>query len=189
MSHRFGPRARSSSSAVMQWGPSLVVSVQRGTVTIATSQTAGTATITTVVMTNSRLRYLGATCITGNATADIANARLTFTNETTITATRNTSDVTATVTVSFEVIEYLPGTIKRVQRGTVATGSSSAITEVNPAKAELDWLGFTSTDTTSNSNQTALMPRVALASGTSVSSVDGGGTITQLSGWQVVEWN
>jgi hypothetical protein len=88
-----------------------IKSIQRGTITIAASATTGTATITSVDTAKSMCLFLGFTTTWDFASADNWRAsrlfpRVALTNGTTVTATRNSSDSTATVTVSYEVIEY-----------------------------------------------------------------------------------
>jgi hypothetical protein len=77
--------------------------IQRGTVTIASNQTSGTATITSVDTAKTELRHLGATgVVTGES--GFRN-RIALTNATTITATRASSNAD-TVTVGWELTEY-----------------------------------------------------------------------------------
>lgn len=152
MSHRFGPRTRvtgaGETARVSQWGQrSLVKSIQRGTVAIAAPATSNTATITAVVTGNTRLVFLGCSSTGTTTTATDMQASITLTNSTTITATR-TAGTTLNVTVRFEVIEYWPGVVRTVQRGTVtATAATSgtatlATTLQSTARATLDLLGF-----------------------------------------------
>jgi len=153
---------------VSLWGASsLIQSVQRGTIVIAALGTTNTATITAVNLANTRLVYDGHTCVTNNVTAAIGNAYVQLTNATTLTATRNTAS-TDTVTVAYEVLEYAPGIVKSVQRGTVVNGTPATITAVNTAKSELDYLGFISTNTVPNNNQTTINPYLVLTNATTV---------------------
>jgi len=77
--------------------------IQRGTITIASSQTTGTATITSVDPAKTELRWLGASsAISGEAAY---RNRITLTNATTITATRATS-TSDSVVISWELTEY-----------------------------------------------------------------------------------
>jgi len=79
-----------------------IASIQRGDIVIPALSLSATATIAAVVLARSALYLLG---VSGTAmtTAD-ALARLTLTNTTTITATRESA--TLAVTVSFMVIEF-----------------------------------------------------------------------------------
>lgn len=132
----------SLSSRLAQWSaPSIIKSVQRSTIAITGGTATATATITAVDPSNSRLVYLAVTSTDANAYTQYGWCGLTFTNATTITATRTST--LNTCTVSFEVIEYVPGVIKSVQRGTVSGGSTATITAITTTKASLAYLGHT----------------------------------------------
>src|SRR5687767_1621680 len=141
-------RSRSGGLFVLRNGievPSLVRSVQRGTISLAS--TSATATISAVNL--ARALIFTAYQDTGGVNAANRNAvRVELTNETTVTAYYDTS-VGQVANVSWEVIEYAFGVIRSVQRGTVATGggtsTTATITEVNMAKTFVHNLGFTST--------------------------------------------
>lgn len=126
--------------------PTVIKSIQRGTITIAAASLTNTATLSpTVDPANSLLHWLGesGTFSTSNRT-DPGWAGLTFTSGTTITATR--TDTNNPCTVSFEVIEYHPGILKSVQRGNkTLTGATTTvtITSVTTTKAMLEYLGHT----------------------------------------------
>ncbi len=161
---------------VSQWqNRSLVKSIQRGV-------TAGSAasTINAVVMANSRLRYLGHQ--NNNDTQDIDYALITFTNSTTITPSTNTAG--GLVGVSFEVIEYWPGVIKSIQRGTISKNTTATITAVDVNKSELDYLGGTTTDASLGDFGHVYLN---LTNSTTVTSSPSPAAVV-LSGFQVVEW-
>lgn len=183
---RLGNRTRllgsGASALVSQWFQrSRVKSLQRGTIAI-TGATSNTATITAAVLANSRLRFLGCIADNGSLASRQVLARLAFTNTTTITATVDTSPGANVTTVSFEVIEYWPGVIKSVQRGTVTT--TAAITAVNTAKSELDYLGNTTTVASADTSSGAYL---ALTNSTTVT-LTPGLSLGQVAGYQVVEW-
>lgn len=187
MSNRLGPRTRllgsGASARVSQWFQrSVVRSVQRGTIAI-TGATSNTATITSVDVGNSRLRLLSSNY---NATGSARQAlvRIALTNATTITATVNTSPAAETCTASFEIIEYWPGVIRSVQRGTIAVAGTATIAAVNTAKAELDYLGC---EDNSPSIAFNLQTYVVLTNGTTVTAFPGTNS-AQVTGFQVVEW-
>lgn len=169
---------------VSLWGQSsLIKSIQRGTIVIGSGATSNTTTIVVVDMGNTELRYLGCTCDTNNVTAAIGNASLVFTNATTLTITRITAD-TMTVTVSYEVIEYVPGILKSVQRGTVAGNATATITNVNTGKAFISYLGETMTNFLANNNQTNMNPYLTLTNATTIT----GNQVSQPTiSWQVTE--
>lgn len=172
---------------VSQWlgaGSQLrVKSIQRGTITI-TGATSNTATISTVDPANSRLRHLGQTYDTSSVRADRARVRLALTNATTITATVNTSPGAEAVTVSYEILELYPGAIKSVQRGTISGAATATIAEVNTAKSELDFLGYT---TAAIDGDMVYTVKQVLTNGTTVTQTEGVAQ-TNVGGYQVVEW-
>lgn len=165
--------------------PSLVRSVQRGTITIGAASTSNTATITAVVLANSRLRLLGYSNDGNVVTITEDNCLLAFTNSTTITASHQTAG--NTIVASFEVIEYWPGIIRSVQRGTIAlTGVASntaTITSVNISKTELDLLGFTFTGTLSVDHRA----RLDLTNATTITATRVGNTNDMVVGYQAVQ--
>lgn len=184
MSHRFGPRTRTSSSAVLQWGRSPVIGVQRGTIAI-TGATSNTATIAAVNLNNAVIRYLGQTYTAAATEQNKAFARVELTNATTVTASVNTSPGAETTSVDFEVTEYLPGVIKSVQRGTVVGAATAAITAVDMTKSDLHYLGHTES---AADGITQYLPRLSLSTATLITqSVVVSAATT--SGYQVVEWN
>lgn len=185
---RFGPRLRGT-QPVSQWlssGSARIKSIQRGSITIADGTASNTATIASVVTENARLVCLGWSS-TNVQQADNAFARIALTNSTTITATRGAASTGGATTVSYEVIEYEPGAIKSVQRGTFAVSSASttqAITAVATSKSQVDHLGFSHTSATAT---ITLTPRLTLTNSTTLT----GDTVTTgaVVGYQVIEWN
>lgn len=166
--------------------PTVIKSIQRGSI-VMTGAGSNTATITSVSTANSLLVYLG--CSGSDASTSITTTgygALTFTNATTITANRQNG--TGNLTVSYEVIEFYPGVIKSMQRGsTVYVGATTAtITSVNTAKTmvtSLGWLGDTNTFTASVS-----MMDVVLNSATQLLFSQGNGAATITMKWQVAEF-
>ena len=173
-------------SAVMRFGHGIVRNIQRGTIAVAGASSTGTATITAVDTLHSRLRVLGITSNTNNSPASTGNAYVQVTNSTTLTATRNANDASV-LTVSWEVVEYFPGVVRSIQRGTVATGSASTITSVNTGRSELDLIGWLSSNTAANNNQTSISPYVVLTNATTVTAFNNAAPQATVS-WQVVEW-
>lgn len=89
-------------------GGSVVKSVQRGVVTITSTNQSNTATISAVDTAKSKLALLGVSS-SNSSDADnrILGVRLTFTNSTTITATRTSATaLNGTLSVAFEVLEH-----------------------------------------------------------------------------------
>jgi len=169
------------------WGASsLIKSIQRGTIAI-TGATSATATIAAVAMENCRLVRTGRLYSDNTGSGAQSFIRLTFTNATTITATVVTSPSAQTATVGFEVIEYVPGVIKSVQRGTVTFPTTTAtITEVNTAKSQIDHLG--STANSGGAIGSVQETNATLTNGTTVTITSGTTGDLQVTGFQVVEW-
>ncbi len=117
------------------WGASsLIKSIQYGT-TVATVAGTATATITAVDTANSVIQFLGSSsnsALNGGHWAGYCK----LTNATTVTTTYQA--VTDTRTLSFCVIEYLPGVIKSKQSVTISclfvASNTATITSVNTAK-------------------------------------------------------
>lgn len=135
-------------STVAAWGRrGLIKSIQRGTVTIASGNTSGTATITAVVTANTRLKYLGSNDAGADSSASFS-AYVLLTNTTTVTATVLGAPTAGGITLKFEVVEYFDGVLKSVQRAAIGIGAGSVsntatITAVDTTKSELTWLGQT----------------------------------------------
>lgn len=166
-----------------------IARIQRGTIQIAFNATSNTATLAVPVDVNrSRLVYLG---LTGSTDATIAPAvvRVALTNASTVTATVNTTSA-GTREIGFEVIEYRPGVVRSVQRGTITTTAdvtgTATITSVNTSRATLDWLGFESSG--ASTGPAAAQIRVTLTNATTVTAT-GIGSVDRTVGFQVVEWN
>lgn len=183
------------SSTLARWTqPGLVMSIQRGTVTIAAAATSGTATITAVDLTTTRLRFLGS--ITTDSADSGTNpetyyVRIALTNGTTITATRDTADGTYGRVVRFEVTQYYPGVIKRVQRDivTVSAGTSgtTTITTANTLKTEIDYLGHTMHANATTAN--VMGADVAITNATTVTATIGNvASVPVVIGFQATEF-
>lgn len=89
-------------------GGSVIKSIQRGTITLATTASSNTATITSVDTTKSVVQLNG---FNSNNSSDSNVAvylpRVDLTNATTVTANRGiTSSLNGTVTINFQVTEY-----------------------------------------------------------------------------------
>lgn len=85
--------------------------------------------------------------------------------------------------------QFLPGSIKSIQRGTItiansSTSNTATITSVDTAKSILFLLGAESTETSvANTNV-----RLALTNATTVTMSRGGSTGSVTGGYQVVEY-
>lgn len=183
-----GPLAQGG--MVSAWGASSMVrSVQRGTISIGPAAATNTATIAAVNMDNSVLRWLSGNYNTDGAVDERDGwSYLTFTNATTITATRQGTNNTATV--SFEVIEFMPGIIRSVQRGTIAltaaASNTATVTTVDTNKAVLDYLGTLSGDGFGYSARYLI--RLVLTNSTTITATRGNATNNMLVAYQLVEF-
>lgn len=179
------------SSAVAQWTqPGIVKSVQQSTIDL-NGLTSKTATITSVVTANALIFHQGASY--GASTADPSVFTLiALTNATTVTASDRTA-LGAAMPVGFVVIEFVPGVLKYVQRGTIdvngGTTATAAITSpVNTLKAFVTSLGFVpSLDPTFDFQKH--VPRLALTNGTTITMTVGANpTVSMTMGYQVAEF-
>ncbi len=103
-----GAGATDPASDSTNWKPyaaRAIKSIQRGTISILTGGTTGTATITSVTTGKSWLRRLGYTRNASGSSEQRISSRLELTNATTITATRG-ADTSGTTLVSWEITEY-----------------------------------------------------------------------------------
>lgn len=88
------------SFVVIEWAPGILRSIQTGTIALAAVST--TATITAVDTTKTLLIFNNAQASTGQS--DALFSRLTLTNGTTITATRNTNF--SSITAAYVALEF-----------------------------------------------------------------------------------
>lgn len=149
-------------------GTSYVNSVQHVSITIAAGQTTGTASISAVgslafiVMQGQSVTDPTAVSFTDNL------ASVTLTNSTTVTATRNATGSSQTVTINCAVVDATSNLVDSVQFGSVSattgTSGTAAISSVTTARSAVFYLGNTSTATTA----TRAMGGVTLTNATTV---------------------
>jgi len=189
---RQGPQKALTGSAldsrVAQFGQrSMIRSIQRGVLSVPNGSSTAAATITSVDPNNSVLSVSQ----DGDGAVnrwDASVGTVVFTNATTITATRTTTtgDVLRT---SYEVIEYWPGVIKSVQRGTItlagAASNTATITTVNTSKSMLFDLRYSTTELAVPHTITT---RLTLTNATTVTASRAVGTGTNISSYQIVEF-
>lgn len=140
--------------------PSIIKSIQRGTIPITGTGTTNTATLGTAVVTAySVVSFLGVALATdsGGGVTYQAGMDLVLTNTTTITSNRQAPGTNATSTISFEVIEFYPSFIKSIQNKTltVSNGSASgtvALTSIVTGKTMLFYQGYKWTSTLGSEN-------------------------------------
>lgn len=197
MSNRLGHRTRllgpMLNARVAQWMQrSLIKSVQRNTITIAALSLTNTRAITSVDVNNTRLVFLGSNTTdngAGGSGSGPVLARVDLTNATTVTATRTATD-NATI-VSFDVIEYWPGVLRTVQRGTVtatgaATGTATLATTLQSvSKASIEFLGWSGSVAFTPDN---FLGYIDLTNTTTVTLTRTGTNGNLTAGYQVTEW-
>lgn len=169
---------------VSLWGaPSLIKSIQRGTVTF--SGTSTTATISAVIPENAYVANLGIKSGTAGQFGGEYFTRISLTNATTLTFLTNTATGTNRV-VSYEVVEFMPGVIKSKQTGsTTSTGATTnqAVTEVNLNRAFLVHAGLID-NVGAAANDVATY--LALTTSTNLAVVTGNPNV-QITNWQLLE--
>ena len=156
---------------------SVIKSIQRGTISIGTGQSSNTATITAVDTNNAYVEFGGFGGDVGQLASSGLNkgpVTLYLTNSTTVTAQRDTTGTTDAVTVPYQVIEYYPGFLKSVQRGTITlagvASNTATITSVDTAKSYVIFGGWRRDETsayTANA-QSRWWPWLVLTNGTTV---------------------
>lgn len=167
--------------------PGLIKSVQRGSISIAGAFSA-TATISAIVLANSLIVYGGHTTDDAGTTMPVTTAAVELTNTTTVTASNGLNS--GTQIVAYEVIEFYPGVLRSVQRGTISVGGAATsvtatITSVDITKASAFFLGYTIAVIAQNNLHHV---RVVLTNSTTVTATVaavGGGNVA---GYQVVEF-
>lgn len=121
-------------------------------ITIAAGATTGTATIS-AVGSLAFLQYGGFT--TPETTANQAYARITLTDSTTVTATRNTSDAGNAVTVRGCVVDPNSSLVESVEYGTItvsgAASNTATIGSIDTSRSTIIYLGLSTTNTISAS--------------------------------------
>lgn len=140
------------------YAPTPIKSIQRGTISLTTADFSVNATITAVIANNAYVEFGGFSGDGGrDATSGLrmGTVLLKLTNGTTVNALRNSTGVTDTVSVPWQVIEYRAGILKQaVQRGVVsinpggtsATSATATITSVTTTKAILVYCGYNSNE-------------------------------------------
>lgn len=168
----------------------LIKSVQRGVIAIGAGGTTGTATINTVNPSHTLIYALSAGRTTGNDSPDHAHSHIALTNTTTITATRGASGGNSAET-SWEAVEFHPGVLRSVQRGTMfaSTTDTVTITGVDPLKSQCSLLGFVSVYTIGDTSVVYMIPYTKLQDRVTVAMYNqiGAGWVT--GAYQVAEFH
>ena len=178
------------------WGASsLVASVQTGQLDM-NGVTTKTATISAVDLSRSICVFNGAKNTSGESTANNASGlafRVALTNSTTVTANIVLSVAAAGRLVNFTVVEFFPGVLRSVQRGSITmngVGSGTAtITEVNVAKSLVTYNGYTTTYTESPPMYLNRLGAIlTLTNATTVTANRGSTDGTTITDFEVVEY-
>lgn len=169
-------------------GTTYVNSVQHVSITIPTGAASATATISTVGS-NAFILYLGFQA-SATTNTSIAYARVELTNTTTVTAYRNTSSGTDTVTVKCVVVDATSSLIASVQSGTISIGSASTsgtatISSTNASYTVLHYLGATNASTSQTFSQ---IESVLTVSGTTVTATRFASGAAQTVGFIAIEF-
>ena len=127
----------------------IIVSVQSFSITVTT--TSNTQTITAVTPATASIFYNGQTTndsYAAGASMDLSAGMVVLTNGTTLTATKNTTG-TYTCTVNGFIVDWNPGIVFSVQRGTVtmttSTSQTQAITSITVNQSAVMYCGFNTT--------------------------------------------
>lgn len=173
-------------------GTSYIASIQNVEITIPTGATSATATITSVTTNRTAVLFHGYTTThTGTTWREIL-PRVELTNSTTVTAFRDTSSATHTITVRAQVVQFTNSAVSSVQHGTITlaasnTSDTATITSVTTSRAAVFLLGNTVSTSTSSAN-TALA-RLDLTNATTVTATRGTSSTAVLTvGYCVVEF-
>lgn len=170
---------------------SIIKQIQYGSISIGAAASSNTATITAVTTANCLIFWNGAYNGTASTNQNMI-ADVVLTNTTTVTATRSsTSD---TCVARFVVVEFVPGVLTSVQRGTItiASGSTSntaTITSVSENVAFFNCLGFRNNNS-SNERIDSAFATVDLTDATTVTAArTTNDTFDTIVGYQVAEFN
>lgn len=172
----------------------LIRSIQQGSVAINGSTASGTTAITAVTLANSMILYEGYRLSYATA-EDIrrTSPRLELTDTTTVTAYRQANDsATAIPAVGFTVVEFYPGILKSVQRGTIAIAAATSNTAtlsqaVSTTRAMVMFLGVTSDALAAEMREH--YATVTLTNGTTVTATVTTAGSSVVVGYQVVEFH
>ncbi len=169
---------------------SIIESIQAFSITIGTGATSNTATITSVNTSYSMIVW-GGMQNTNSAALPVrtTEARVTLTNSTTVTATRNTSDATYTSTVKGFVVQFKSSVIQSIQSGTITiagTSNTATISSVTTTNALCHFQG--QTGTSSIDGTTRGRANVVLTNATTVTAARITATDSCTVGYTVVEF-
>ena len=166
-----------------------VNSVQYFSITIASGSTSNTATISSVG--SGAFIIFGGVTTSSSLSAAQALARVTLTNSTTVTATRN-SGTSNSVTVYGCVVDGTSSLITSVQFGTVtiagsSTSGTASISAVTNANTALHYLGQSGANT--NANENVQFTRIGLSGTTVTATRNSSDSSSIVVGFVAIEFN
>lgn len=154
---------------------SYISSVQPFEITIGGGDTTDTVTISSVTTSRSVIFWGGVNTDNISSTQREINARVELTNATTVTASRDTSDASYSVTVWGTVVEFTSDMVDSVQTGTInissGTSATATVSSVDTSRSAVFYLGFTSDGATSSADN--VTPALTLTNATTVTATRG----------------
>lgn len=170
-----------------------IESIQPFEITIGTSATSNTATISSVNTGMSAVFFAGFnTTHTGTSIREFW-PRVELTNSTTVTAFRDTSSASQTVTLRGTIVEFDAACVNSVQHGTVTissgnTSGTATISSVTTSLSAVMYLGATMSTTTTS--YAVAHARIDLTNATTITANRAGSSTAVLTvGYCVVEFN
>ena len=164
----------------------LVKSYQRSNIVINSAASADATLSPSVDMNNAYVLYLGHTTDDAGTTMPVTTVRIQLIDTKTVRATNGLAS--GSQIANYEVVEFWPGVIKSVQRGSIVVGgSTSAIVNINPVditRTSLLFLGYTSNATVNNQHHV----RLTLTDSTTVTVTVGASGSSSTVEYEVVEW-
>lgn len=169
-----------------------ITSVQPVAITIPTGATSNTATISSVDTSKAVVFWGG---FNDNHTSTVGNEvypRIELTDATTVTAYRNSSSGSFTVTVYATIIEFTSSMISSIQAGTIAfstvqTSNTATISTVDTSRSVVIYLGATTS--TVGQTPTNMMVNIELTDATTVTAARNvASSASMVIGYMVVEF-
>ena len=166
---------------------------QYGTISIPALSVTNTSTVTEVVPENSLLIFLGTVVNADSGTnMDDATARITLTNSTTITATRQGSG--DDIVVSYCLVEFEEGIVKSTEEGLMNFTNTDfmidyPINQVDTSKSMISYLGYTNTNTKDNYLYMIYWPSISFKNSTVLAGSMGVSERIGSVAFQVMEFN
>ena len=173
---------------LLEFQPGILKSNQQTFVSIGSGVATGTTTISSVNLSQAMIMFGG---FRSNAfQADLP--RLTLTNSTTLTATRNNTPAN-TCALRFNVVEFNINFIRSIQRGESLKGTSTdpfnvTISSVNRAKAFSNFLAWSTDNGAANVDYTTATQSLTSSTNLQFDCNGTSGSVTTTYSWEVVEF-